>query len=429
VSTAYIPAGQSNAVAYGTTRAEIPSWITVNDHVHIWDWKQQQFVTMRPGFNTNGGLTTLPEAWGSEVEFAYQWLKDHPGEDLYVIKDKAVQGLTALALDDNAWDWSPESTNEQYFKATTQITAAKAVIPGSFDTVVAWSQGEHDAIDGAKDAAYGTNLADLVGHTQADWDANFFLISRIADEWGADSNVRAVETSFGGFNTDEYPMQADLQHFTGAGAVMLGDDFYAAYNQVARNTDGTDADDRYVGSSQHDYIHAGAGNDNIVGGAAFDDLHGCMGNDTVRGGTGDDWVVGGKDNDVLQGDDGADLVYGNLGADTCVGGLGADTVRGGQGDDVVSGGDGDDWVSGDLGTDFMTGGRGADVFHAFAGAGVDHVTDFRTGDGDRVQLDRGTTYTAHQAGGDVVVDLSDGAQLILDGVQLSSLTPGWIFVA
>jgi len=175
------------------------------------------------------------------------------------------------------------------------------------------------------------------------------------------------------------------------------------------------------------YLRGEEGDDYIIGGAGFDDANGNMGNDTISTGVGDDYSVGGKDNDLLFGDDGDDIVWGNLGADTCVGGNGNDQVRGGQGDDWVFGGAGNDFVSGDRGNDTITGGTGADLFHGSQDAGIDRVLDFSLSEGDRVQLDPGTTYTLAQVGADTVIDMGGGNQMILAGVQLSMLPDGWIF--
>ncbi|MBW8816381.1 MAG: calcium-binding protein [Caulobacterales bacterium] len=184
-----------------------------------------------------------------------------------------------------------------------------------------------------------------------------------------------------------------------------------------------------LGAPGANYLRGEEGDDRIVGGSLFDDINGNQGADTCSGGGGDDWVVGGKDNDSLSGDAGGDLVYGNLGADTCDGGDGNDIVRGGQDNDVVMGGAGDDFVSGDKGDDTMTGGAGADIFHTFGDAGLDRVTDFHASEGDRVQLDPGTVYTAAQVGADTVIDMTGGGQMVLVGVTLSSLPSGWIFGA
>jgi Ca2+-binding RTX toxin-like protein len=177
------------------------------------------------------------------------------------------------------------------------------------------------------------------------------------------------------------------------------------------------------------YLRGDEGADYVLGGPAFDDINGNMGDDTAAGGAGDDWVVGGKDQDLLFGDAGDDLVYGNLGNDTCAGGDGADVVRGGQGNDVLYGGAGADFVSGDRGDDTISGGAGADVFHGSQDAGLDRVTDFSAAEGDRVQLDPGTTYAVSQVGADTVIDMGAGHRMVLVGVQLSSLPPGWIFGA
>lgn len=189
---------------------------------------------------------------------------------------------------------------------------------------------------------------------------------------------------------------------------------------------GADTIGGVAGSS---YLRGDAGNDSISGGTGFDDINGNMGNDTAHGNDGDDWVVGGKDQDLLTGDNGFDIVYGNLGDDTISGDAGADWVRGGQGDDSVSGGDGDDWLWGDRGNDTISGGAGADIFHSFSGAGIDRITDFSLAQGDRVQLDPGTGYATLQVGADTVIDMNNGDQVILVGVQLSSLTGTWLFVA
>jgi len=200
-------------------------------------------------------------------------------------------------------------------------------------------------------------------------------------------------------------------------------------NDVANNIAGGVGDDSIAGGAGDDYLRGGAGADRIVGGSGFDDINGNQGADVAYGGLGADWVVGGQDNDVLYGEADNDIVYGNLGADTATGGDGADLVRGGQGDDSLDGGAGDDWLSGDRGSDTLSGGAGADTFHSFGDAGVDRILDFSRAEGDRVQLDAGTTYSVAQSGGDVVIDMTGGGQVILVGVSMSSLTGDWLLVA
>ena len=187
--------------------------------------------------------------------------------------------------------------------------------------------------------------------------------------------------------------------------------------------------DTLVAVSGTNYLRGDDGNDSITGGSGFDDINGNIGNDTASGGLGNDWVVGGKDNDLLSGETGDDIVYGNLGSDTVDGGVGNDVVRGGQDNDWLDGGAGDDWLSGDRGDDTIAGGAGADVFHTFADAGVDRVLDFHRSEGDRVMVDAGTHYSVAQTGADVTISMVGGGQMVLVGVNLSTLSGDWIFGA
>lgn len=177
------------------------------------------------------------------------------------------------------------------------------------------------------------------------------------------------------------------------------------------------------------YLRGDEGNDSITGSPSFDDINGNMGNDTCVGGVGSDFVVGGRDSDLLFGEAGEDLVYGNLGNDTCEGGDGNDILRGGQDNDITNGGAGDDFVSGDKGDDTMTGGAGADIFHTFGDAAIDRVLDFSLAQGDRVQLDPGTQFTVSQVASDTVINMTGGGQMVLVGVDMTTLTAGWIFGA
>ena len=108
------------------------------------------------------------------------------------------------------------------------------------------------------------------------------------------------------------------------------------------------------------------------------------------------------------GTDASERLNGDVGNDTLVGAGGADTLVGYGGNDV------------------LTGGAGADVFRATNRGGFDRVTDFSVAAGDRVELAPGTTYALAQVGADVVITMGGGAMTLV-GVQMSSLTPGWIF--
>jgi Ca2+-binding RTX toxin-like protein len=177
-----------------------------------------------------------------------------------------------------------------------------------------------------------------------------------------------------------------------------------------------------------DTLSGADGNDSIQGAAGFDNVNGNKGNDVIDGGSGGgDWLVGGQGDDLITSHHSDDILYGNLGNDTLNGGDGSEIIRGGQGDDALAGGAGNDWLSGDRGSDTISGGSGADVFHTFSGAGLDVVTDFNAAEGDRVQVDPGTSYSLSQAGADTVIDMGNGDEMVLRNVQLSSLPQDWIF--
>lgn len=197
-------------------------------------------------------------------------------------------------------------------------------------------------------------------------------------------------------------------------------------NALANWLRGEAGGDRINGLAGDDRIDGNDGNDVITGGDGFDRINGNVGNDFGYGGAGTDWVVGGKNDDQLFGDAGDDIVNGNLGNDIVYGGVGNDVVRGGQDDDVLSGDEGDDWLSGDRGADNITGGAGADIFYSFAGAGSDLITDFNRAQGDRIQLDPGQAHTIYQSGAHTIIDLGGGDQIILTGVNISTLTGDWL---
>jgi Ca2+-binding RTX toxin-like protein len=295
------------------------------------------------------------------------------------------------------------------------------------------------------DEFYGTFQYDLFGNlgggTLNEWRESyngqlvFDVKGAVVDvasffQWVAtDNNLLASQTVLAGADSITGNVFGDkLSGWAGADVIVGADG-----NDTEDGGSGADTINGNLGNdvikdpSGANYLRGDEGDDSITGGSDFDDINGNMGNDTGHGGPGDDWVVGGRDLDLLYGDDGGDIVYGNLGDDTCDGGAGADLLRGGQGDDLVTGGAGNDWLSGDRGNDTITGGAGADTFHTFAGAGIDRVTDFHVSEGDKVQVDAGTTYTVSQVGADTVIDMRNGDQMVLVGVQMTTLPTGWIF--
>jgi Ca2+-binding RTX toxin-like protein len=221
-------------------------------------------------------------------------------------------------------------------------------------------------------------------------------------------------------------------HSVTFGALIMGeDDFvFSDSSKLVVGTAGADATLTNLATFTGGVAMFGSfGDDVLKAGAGQAVLQGNQGDDTLVAGAGSDTLFGGQGSDFIDASrsTGHNLVNGNLGDDTLISGSGGDTLRGGQGDDVIHGGSGHDWLSGDRGANTLTGGAGPDTFHA--GLGNDVVTDFNAADGDRVQLDLGTVYTASQVGADVEIDLTGGGRMVLQNVQLSTLPPGWIFEA
>ena len=295
----------------------------------------------------------------------------------------------------------------------------------TIDDVRLFAAGPGDLVDFSQSTQpLGVNLGDVVFRTQFDGIPTLPTLPALhAYVGGVPQPLNGITSVIGGSANDllvASPKGGSMDGRAGDDAVVggVGDD----------TLNGGAGNDLIVGGDGSNYLRGDEGNDSVVGGSGFDDINGNMGNDALHGGLGDDWVVGGKDDDLQFGDAGNDVVWGNLGNDTLDGGDGADQVRGGQGDDSIGGGAGNDYISGDRGNDTEAGGAGADIFHSFSGAGIDRAVDFNAGEGDRVMLDPGTSYTVSQVGADTVVDMGNGDQLTLVGVQLSSLPNGWIFL-
>ena len=332
-------------------------------------------------YDTTGKTTPGPLLPAAEDNRDYTVMSYVRGDDAAVALQLQLYDVAALHA-----RWGP---NTQEAAGNSVYTFADD--PGIF---AIWDTGGVDRIDAS--GAVGAADINLAEGSFSRLDGQ----NRISIAWGAQ-----IEDAAGGDSADR----------------IRG-------NDLGNHLTGGSGGDTIEGGTGLDFLRGGDGDDSIVGGADFDDAHGNTGDDTVSGGMGDDWVVGGKDHDLLFGDEGHDAVLGNIGADTLQGGGGDDVVRGGQDHDQVSGGDGADFISGDRGDDTLSGGAGADSFHTFAGSGVDRVMDFNRAEGDRVQLLPGALATAtfSQVGADVVIESGDGGQLILVGVQLSSLTDGWI---
>ena len=143
-------------------------------------------------------------------------------------------------------------------------------------------------------------------------------------------------------------------------------------------------------------------------------------------GTGlDERISGGNAEDTLSGGGGADKLYGGNGKDLLLGGSGRDQLFGQNGSDTLDGG---------LGDDTLSGGEGGDLFVFGPASGHDVVTDFG---GPDVLKFVGAGFTsaadvlAHAASvsGGVLISLTGGATVLLQGVTLSSLSTADFLVA
>jgi Ca2+-binding RTX toxin-like protein len=301
-------------------------------------------------------------------------------------------------------------------------------------TVPAGPQNYTEVTAASYDQAYAIALSNNpkgIYYTVAQVGADLVVFDPLFDAFVI-SNRTLADFSITNFslNTEPAPFQASGGEVI-ANGVLTGTVLNEHFNtdESVREVHAGGGDDTIIAATQQDVIRGDDGNDSIQGAAGFDDINGNKGNDTIDGGTaGSDWLLGGQGDDSITAHHDQNQIYGNLGNDTLHGGDGGDIVRGGQGDDVIVGGAGKDFISGDRGNDTITGGAGADIFHSFSGAGIDRVLDFNAAEGDRVMLDPGTAYTVRQVGADTVVDMGSGDQLILVGVQLSSLPAGWIFL-
>ena len=207
-------------------------------------------------------------------------------------------------------------------------------------------------------------------------------------------------------------------------------------------------DDEILGDNDNDLLLGGAGVDTISGGGGIDTVQGGAGADVLSGGStagdtlsyaastagiqiglvfgsavtgsgGDaagDQITGfanvtgsahgdriedtdkgtiafGQNDNLFSGGGGRDRLMLGGGNDTALGGNGNDTLLGEVGNDALFGGNNDDYLGGAHGRDSLAGGSGADLFvfktasdSTTALAGRDTITDFSTGQGDRIDL-------------------------------------------
>ncbi|MDB5449697.1 MAG: hypothetical protein JWQ52_825 [Phenylobacterium sp.] len=235
-----VVAGQSNALGYRVAAADLPPALRrPTPKVKIWDGAR--FVTMVPGRNT--GSPKNPGSCGPEAGFAYGWRLRHPNETLYIVK--YARGSTPLAVGPGP-DWDPQS--HELFSATqAQIAGAKAaLIRSGFSPhveAVLWMQGEADAADARKAAAYRANLVRLIGVIRAVWaePASPVVIGLIPQSPPFARQVRQAQTAVVAadprilsVDASKFPYQADRLHLTAEGQARLGAGMWTALQSVER---------------------------------------------------------------------------------------------------------------------------------------------------------------------------------------------------
>ena len=158
---------------------------------------------------------------------------------------------------------------------------------------------------------------------------------------------------FAGFGADAMSGGGGIDTLDYSSAAFVFETFLDLADSTAQNTHSAGAD-TVIGFEN---VLTGDGNDRIAGTGAANRFESAGGADTLKSKDG---------SDVLLAGDGADRVNAGAGADLVTGGAGRDFIRGGLGSD--------DFIYEDL---------------ADSGLGVglaDIVRDFRTSDGDRIDL-------------------------------------------
>jgi hypothetical protein len=234
-----VVAGQSNALGYGLSGGDLPPGVAPDPQVRIWDGAR--FAVMAPGRNT--GSPNYPASWGPETGFARAWRAAHPDRTLYVVK--YARGSTPLAASPGR-DWAPAS-RELFEETAGAVTAARAALEhqGLEPRVAAvlWMQGEADAVDPAKAAAYRANLTDLLVAIRRRWaEPDTPVVVGLIPHFGARAaQVRAAQAEVDAADPRTVtvdalglPMQPDGLHIAAAGQLRLGEAMAQAAESLSR---------------------------------------------------------------------------------------------------------------------------------------------------------------------------------------------------
>jgi Ca2+-binding RTX toxin-like protein len=210
------------------------------------------------------------------------------------------------------------------------------------------------------------------------------------------------------------------------------------------NAIGTQGSEQIVGTSGANMLDGQKGDDTLIGGDGDDTLLGDLGNDSISGGEGNDFISGGSGLDRLDGGAGndtvtysystvatnIDLTAGTAGTETitgfenAIGTQAGERIAGTDGANMLDGQAGNDTLVGGSGDDTLTGGGGTDTFVFGDGWGQDLITDFT--DGEMLDLSSSSLtfadLTISQAGADVLITDGAGNQILLAGIDASTIT-------
>src|SRR5262245_22067896 len=177
---------------------------------------------------------------------------------------------------------------------------------------------------------------------------------------------------------------------------------------IVGGVDSLDGADSLVGGSNNDLVIGNGGNDLINGSGGNDTIVGGAGGDSILTGAGNDNIFGNENNDIINAGEGLNAVVGGLGDDSIVTGAGNDTLIGSEGNDTLAGG------------------AGADRYIVSPGSGNDQVSGFNFSQGDRLSVLGQTFTTQTSADGDVVVVLSGGGRVELNGIASGAFSPSFV---
>jgi RTX calcium-binding nonapeptide repeat (4 copies) len=179
-------------------------------------------------------------------------------------------------------------------------------------------------------------------------------------------------------------------------------------NTIVGGQNSSDGADLIVAGSGANLIWGNGGSDTIDADGGANTIFGGVGNDVISSGAASDIIFGNQDNDTINGDDGANMIFGGFGNDSVLAGSGNDTIWGNEGDDTLAGG------------------SGMDRYVFLIGSGTDQINGFDFNDGDRLDLQGQAFATGASADGDVIVQLSGGGTVELNGIAPGAFSPSFV---